>query len=76
MTNARTPDGHPDRRSFSTAGPSAVRPFVRYSPPAMKPVHLEDSMQYALLIYGRPETPSGPINEDIAAVLARPYVTG
>ena len=36
-------------------------------------------MQYALLIYGRPntqgETP-GPIPDAIAAVLARPYVTG
>jgi hypothetical protein len=33
-------------------------------------------MQYALLIYGRPAAPSGPINEAIADVLARPYVTG
>jgi hypothetical protein len=33
-------------------------------------------MQYALLIYGRPAAPSGPISEGIAAVLARPYVTG
>jgi hypothetical protein len=33
-------------------------------------------MKYALLIYGRPTTPSGPINEGIGAVLARPYVTG
>ncbi len=33
-------------------------------------------MEYALLIYGRPATPSGPIDEGIAAVLARPYVTG
>jgi hypothetical protein len=33
-------------------------------------------VEYALLIYGRPATPSGPINEGIAAVLARPCVTG
>ena len=33
-------------------------------------------MQYALLIYGRPAAPSGPISEGIAAVLDRPYVTG
>jgi hypothetical protein len=33
-------------------------------------------MQYALLIYGRTATPTGPINEGIAAVLVRPYVTG
>jgi hypothetical protein len=33
-------------------------------------------MQYALLIYGRPATPSGPINKGIAAVLTRPDVTG
>ena len=36
-------------------------------------------MQYALLAYGRPATPRdtpGPIDDAIAAVLARPYVTG
>lgn len=33
-------------------------------------------MQYALLIYGRPAAPSGPINDAIATVLARPHVTG
>jgi hypothetical protein len=36
-------------------------------------------MQYALLAYGRPATPRdppGPIDEAIADVLARPYVTG
>lgn len=36
-------------------------------------------MQYALLAYGRPNTPDGkpgPITEAIAEVLARPYVTG
>jgi hypothetical protein len=33
-------------------------------------------MRYALLIYGRPAAPSGPINEGIAVVLARPYVSG
>jgi hypothetical protein len=33
-------------------------------------------MQYALLIYGRPAAPTGPIPEGIAAVLARPDVTG
>jgi hypothetical protein len=33
-------------------------------------------MQYALLIYGRPEAPAAPITEGIAAVLARPEVTG
>jgi hypothetical protein len=36
-------------------------------------------MQYALLAYGRPDMPrdaTRPIDEAIAAVLARPYVTG
>jgi hypothetical protein len=33
-------------------------------------------MQYALLIYGRPSPPTDPVNEAIAAVLARPCVTG
>lgn len=33
-------------------------------------------MQYALLIYGRPAAPSGPISAGIAAVLDRPHVTG
>jgi hypothetical protein len=36
-------------------------------------------MQYALLAYGRPDTPReapGPIDDAIAAVLGRPYVTG
>lgn len=36
-------------------------------------------MQYALLAYGRPATPRDtprPIDDAIAAVLARPYVTG
>jgi hypothetical protein len=33
-------------------------------------------MQYALLIYGRPTTPPGPVNEAIDTVLDRPYVTG
>jgi hypothetical protein len=36
-------------------------------------------MQYALLAYGRPDTPrdaTRPIDDAIAAVLARPYVTG
>jgi hypothetical protein len=33
-------------------------------------------MQYALLIYGRPEAPAAPITEGIAALLARPEVTG
>jgi hypothetical protein len=36
-------------------------------------------MQYALLAYGRPAAPDGtpgPINDAIAAVLARPDVTG
>ena len=33
-------------------------------------------MQYALLIYGRPAAPTGPISEGIAAVLTRPDVTG
>lgn len=36
-------------------------------------------MQYALLAYGRPGTPreaADPIDDAIAAVLARPYVTG
>ena len=36
-------------------------------------------MQYALLAYGRPATPRdtpGPIDDAIAAVLARSYVTG
>ncbi|MBS2964269.1 hypothetical protein KGA66_14510 [Actinocrinis puniceicyclus] len=36
-------------------------------------------MQYALLAYGRPAAPRdtpGSIDEAIAAVLARPYVTG
>jgi hypothetical protein len=36
-------------------------------------------MQYALLAYGRPATPreaAGPIDGAIAAVLARPYVSG
>jgi hypothetical protein len=36
-------------------------------------------MQYALLAYGRPATPRdmrGSIDDAIAAVLARPYVTG
>jgi hypothetical protein len=33
-------------------------------------------MQYALLIYGRPVVPQGPISESIAAVLARPGVVG
>jgi len=36
-------------------------------------------MQYALLAYGRPATPReapGPIDDAIAAVLARPHVTG
>ncbi|HKC29831.1 MAG TPA: YciI family protein [Jatrophihabitans sp.] len=36
-------------------------------------------MQYALLIYGRPDAPRatpGPIDDAIAEVLARPYVTG
>lgn len=33
-------------------------------------------MQYALLIYGRPVAPTGPISEGIATVLAEPNVTG
>jgi hypothetical protein len=36
-------------------------------------------MQYALLVYGRPDTPeetAGPIPDAFAAVLARPSVTG
>jgi hypothetical protein len=33
-------------------------------------------MQYALLIYGRPAAPTGPIAAGIAAVLARPEVVG
>ena len=35
-------------------------------------------MQYALLAYGRPATreAAAPIDDAIAAVLARPYVTG
>jgi hypothetical protein len=36
-------------------------------------------MQYALLAYGRPDMPrdaTRPIDDAIAAVLARPYVTG
>jgi hypothetical protein len=36
-------------------------------------------MQYALLAYGRPDTPRGvpgPIDHAIAAVLARPDITG
>jgi hypothetical protein len=36
-------------------------------------------MQYALLAYGRPETTDskpGPIEDSIATVLDRPYVTG
>lgn len=36
-------------------------------------------MQYALLAYGRTAAPreaAGPIDDAIAAVLARPYVTG
>ena len=33
-------------------------------------------MQYALLIYGRTATPSGPIDKAIADVLARPNVSG
>lgn len=36
-------------------------------------------MQYALLAYGRPATTDdkpGPIEDSIATVLARPYVTG
>lgn len=33
-------------------------------------------MQYALLAYGGGRTEAGPIDEAIADVLARPYVTG
>ena len=33
-------------------------------------------MQYALLIYGRPEHPSGPMEDEVATVLSRPQVTG
>ena len=33
-------------------------------------------MQYALLIYGRPAEPQGPISDPIAAILARPSVGG
>jgi hypothetical protein len=33
-------------------------------------------MQYALLIYGRPDAPTGPMDEHIAAALARAEVTG
>ncbi len=33
-------------------------------------------MQYALLIYGRPDAPTAPVNDAIAEVLARPDVTG
>jgi hypothetical protein len=40
---------------------------------------LEELMQYALLAYGRPIAPGGrpgPVEEAIAAILARPDVTG
>jgi len=33
-------------------------------------------MQYALLIYGRPTDPTGPISSGIAAVLDQPSVSG
>jgi hypothetical protein len=33
-------------------------------------------MEYVLLAYGRSDSPPGPMPDSIAALLARPYVTG
>ena len=76
MTNDRTPDGHPDRRKF-LGGVSVRGASVRLilDTGTKPPVGGLDAVRTVDLRPPR-RPPSGPINEGIAAVLARPYVTG